>query len=76
MKIRWTIAAALVLLTACGSKDSNATVASTVSSTSTTSTVPLEEQPFPVNETDGEVVYDEQITPLDRATTQLVSKFP
>jgi len=76
MKIRWTVAAALVLLTACGSKDSNATVASTVSSTSTTSTVPLEEQPFPVNETDGEVVYEEPIAPIDSATKALLRTVP
>jgi hypothetical protein len=73
MKLRWTVAVALVLLSACGAATSSEQSDTTAAGTTSTD---LPSEPFPVTEVDNNVVHEELFGPLDQETTDLVRSFP
>jgi hypothetical protein len=73
MKFRWALAAALVLVSACGSSNSSNKVDTT--SPGTTSFV-LPSEPFPVTKVDNNVVHKERFDPLDQETAEVVRSIP
>lgn len=72
MSLRWTVAAALVLLSACSSSGSSSSTDTHVSSTTT---FDFPSEPFPVTKVDNNVLHEELFGPLDHETNDLVRSF-